>query len=206
VPASVAGRTRRWWRPEVTRSSESRWSGRANGLRRLTAELRRPGGRSSMPDVGETGCPCAGRSSRVTTGSDRHRPVYLNRSRDLVRRPHPPVCGWPTSSTSTQGQVQVCAGRNRRPFGRVIRWRRSQGIEDDPALTRVAIALESKHPASGFAHHSDRGRPISAGRLHGLAEGAKPRDRPEWQSAPMGELWMGIVDEEPEIPLGHRQP
>lgn len=67
-------------------------------------------------------------------------------------------------------------------------------IEDNPALTRVTTALESKQPASGFVHYSDRGSPINDGRLHGLAEGAKPRHQPEWQSAPIGECgwesWM----------------
>ena len=85
---------------------------------------------------------------QVTTGSDRRRPLYLNRARDLMR--------------SHIHQVRVAdiiyidsrpSPGMRRSQSPPVRPRDSLGAgtraSDDPALTRVAIALELKQPASG---------------------------------------------------------
>lgn len=132
------------------------------GWRRITAELRQQGWTVNHKRVRrlmrQDNLLCLRRRKFVvTTNSDHARPTYDNLAAGLILTGINQL--WVADITHIRLETEfvylavVLDAYSRR----VIGWALERTLEDDLAMAALRMALESRSPAPGLVHHSDRG-------------------------------------------------
>jgi transposase InsO family protein len=175
------------------------------GRPRITAALRRQGWRVNPKRVyrlmREDNLLCVRkRKFIVTTDSNHGRNVYPNLAADLVRTGIDQL--WVADITYIRLETEfvylavVIDAFSRR----VIGWALDHTMEDDLTLAALRMALESRRPAAGLVHHSDRGSQYASGdytdllKAHGCRISMSRKASP-WENAEC-ESWMKTLKHE----------
>src|SRR5438445_3111190 len=138
------------------------------GRRRITHELRRGGWQVNSKRVHrlmrEDNLLCVRKRKFVaTTDSNHGRKVYPNLAREMVLTDVDQL--WVADITYIRLEVEfvylavVLDAYSRR----VIGWELDRTLEDELSLAALRMALESRSPAPGLVHHSDRGVQYASG-------------------------------------------
>ncbi len=169
------------------------------GRPRITAALRRQGWRVNPKRVYRLLCEdnllcMRKRKFKVTTDSNHGRPVYPNRTEQMVLTGIDQL--WVADITYIRLETEfvylavVIDAFSRR----VIGWALDRTMEDDLTLAALAMALELRRPLAGFVHHSDRGSQYASGdytdvlKAHGCQISMSHKASP-WENAGC-ESWM----------------
>ena len=138
------------------------------GRPRITAELRRQGWKVNPKRVRrllrEDNLLCVRKRKFVVTTDSHHAyQVYPNLARDLVLTGINQL--WVADITYIRLQIEfVYLAVMLDAFSRrVIGWALERTLQDDLTLGALRMALESRRPAPGLVHHSDRGSQYASG-------------------------------------------
>jgi putative transposase len=132
------------------------------GWRRVTAELRHQGWTVNHKRVRrlmrEDNLLCLRRRKFVvTTNSNHDRPKYNNLAADLVLTRINQLWVADITYIRLESEFVYLAVVLDAYSRRVIGWALERTLEDDLAIAALRMALESRSPAPGLVHHSDRG-------------------------------------------------
>jgi putative transposase len=132
------------------------------GWRRITVELRRQGWQVNHKRVRrlmrEDNLLCLRqRKFVVTTNSDHARPTYNNLAAGLVLNGINQLWVADITYIRLESEFVYLAVVLDAYSRRVIGWALDRTLEDDLAIAALQMALESRSPAPGLVHHSDRG-------------------------------------------------
>jgi putative transposase len=149
------------------------------GWPRITAELDKRGWQANHKRVYRIMCEdnllCLRKRKFVvaTTNSNHNRPVYPNLARGMVLSGVNQL--WVADITYIRLELEfvylavVLDAFSRR----VIGWSLEQTLEDELTIAALRMALESRSPAPGLVHHSDRGIQYASGDYTGLLKDHK---------------------------------